>query len=134
MCGHFTAVFGHFPHEHRRECILKLRPLIYLVSSCDHAERTGTEWKQSEERFVSGCSCSPLHFFFFDHKRDHTHAAQLVARLDGKARGARGDYHFAQRIDRAQALDIDQQQAVGFGDQLDFPLFRRGVAARICAF
>ena len=42
--------------------------------------------------------------------------------------GARGDHHFAQRVDRAQALDIYKQQAVRLGGQLDLALLGRGGA------
>ena len=61
-----------------------------------------------------------------DDQRDDAGAAELVALFDHEAGGAGRDHHVAQGVDGAQALRVNEQQAVAVSDQLDFALFRLG--------
>ena len=122
-----TAVFRELVHEHGRERILD-QPLFDLAAGGHHAEGARPEGEKLQKR-VGPCGLARLlHLCLFDHQRDDARAAQLVALFDRETACPGRDHHVAQRVDRAQAFGVHQQQAVCLGGQLDLALLGRGGA------
>ena len=122
MCRHGTTVFSELFHNDIGKCVLN-KTFCDLTARRHNAKGLFLERIQLNERLLARRFFCPLHFFLFNDQRDDARAAQLLAFFDDKAGRTRGNHHFTETVDAAQAVQINHKQAIYVRNQLNFAFF-----------
>ena len=119
--GH--AVLLQLRDDHGGELILNA-PFEHLVAGGD--ETDGAQLiRQDLQQGLSGTDRLRLfERFLLDDERDHARAGELIPRFDRRVRMARGDHEPVDAVDRLQPLDVNAEEPVALGEQLDLPFLR----------
>ena len=123
MLLHLTAELRHLCLNDRRKGILDA-PVENFVSGRDQTVLFRLYREQPHDGTFTCRLLCRFHALLFDHQGDHAGAAELVTLLHHEAGRPCRDHHIAQGVHRPQTLQIDKEQAVRVGDQLDLAFLR----------
>ena len=122
MLRHFDAVGRELFDEHRREFILDA-PGIDLAAGSDDGAGAKFIGQDAQQRLRAHGLLGLYELFFFDHKRNHARAAELVTRLHGGVSMARGDHQLVDGVYGVKPRTVDGEKARARRRQLNFALF-----------
>ena len=117
------AVFLELRDDDRGELVLN-SPLEHLVSGGDEADGAKLKGQDLEQWLAVDDLLRLQKRFFVDDERDDAGTRKLVSRLDGRVGMARGDHELIDAVDLLKPLDVDTEETVALGEDLDLPFLR----------
>ena len=119
--------------HHRRKGILDTS-VVHLIARRHDPHLLMLIWHEPKQRLLPHELLHAFHLLLLDDQRDDPHPGHMLVLLHRIVIVERSDHHLAIGIDLPKTRDIDLQQSITVGDQLDLSLLDILVPAKMLVF